>query len=127
MTEEIAIKYNQKQSTKMLIFGIVCLLLYFASQLYGNSNFLLTLIMGITLIVMFFYKKQVYYLRTENGILKKDLGAKIPINEIIETSRFAGDYIFKSKDKTITIDKNAVDKSSLDQLEKFINQIRGVS
>ena len=124
---EIAIKYNQKRAKIGLVLGLILLLLYGMSIYFYSSKSYFPLVLGIAYISMFFYKTNVYYLRTENGFLKKDFGPKIRIKDIVETRRFAGDYIFKSKTKTITIDKNAVDKSSVDQIENFINQIRGVS
>ncbi len=122
MIDDIAIRYNQKQARLGLVFGIFFLVLGILSIALRSHNLLFPFGMGIVYVVMYFYKKRVLYVYTKDGYLKKDFGKKIPIDDI-----FAGDYIFKSKHATITVDKNVVDKSSVEQMENFINAIRAKS
>lgn len=120
----IEIKYNQKQAKFGLIIGVLFLTLGIISLFYGSKPAYLSFVLGIVNLVIFFYKRSVNYMTVKDGFIMKDLGSKIPINEIIDTRRFARDYTFKSKTKKIVIDKNAVDKDSIKDIENFINDLR---
>ena len=120
----IEIKYNQKQAKFGLILGLIFLTLGIVSLFYGSKPAYFSFIIGILNLVVYFYKRSFNYMTVKDGFIKKDLGSKILINEIIETKRFAGDYTFRSKTKKIVIDKNAVDKNSINDIENFINDLR---
>jgi hypothetical protein len=124
MKESIEIKYSQKQAKIGLIVGLLFFILGIVSIFYGSKPAYFSFGIGIANVALYFYRKHVSYLVVKDGILKKDLGAKIPLNEVIETKRFAGDYTFKSKSKKIVIDKNAIDKDSINDIENLINNIR---
>lgn len=118
------IRYNQKQAKFGLILGLLFLTLGSISIYYGSKSTYFTFGLGIVNIALYFYRKSASYLSVKDGYLKKDFGSKILISDFIETKRYAGDYIFKSKTKKIVIDKNAVDKNSIEDLESLINNIR---
>jgi len=124
MEKDIAVKYNQKNARLGLIIGIILLTLDIFSLAMGNDILVFPFALAIVYIAMYFYKRRFFYLYSKDGYLKKDFGKKIRIADITETRRFAGDYIFKSKEASITIDKNMVDKESIDDIENLINWLR---
>jgi hypothetical protein len=122
--KDIEIKYNQKQAKFGLFIGLLFLVFGIITIFYGTKPAYFSFGIGFVNIAFNFYRKYVNYLIVTNGFIKKDFGLKILIEDIVETKRFAGDYTFKSKSKKIVIDKNAVDKNSIDDIENLINNIR---
>ena len=118
------IKYSRKQIKIGLIIGSALVVLNVANLIIYRSEVSFSLAVGLFLVGVSVYKHYRPYAVVKDGYFKKDLGAKILLQEIIETRRFAGDYVFRSRYKKITIDKNAVDKTSIDALETLIDELR---
>lgn len=128
MRQSLEIRYNQRQAKWSLVMALLWIVLFIAASLFGSSGvtYYLAMVMGIFYFGQFVWKTKRSYLSVVDGVLVKDFGAKIPLSSVVETYRFAGEYVFKSADKKIVIDKNNVDKESMPMLEDLINEIRGV-
>lgn len=118
------IKYNQSQNKLSVMLGVLLLMLNMISVIVYGKFVGFALGLGITYVGMAIYRYYVPYAVVKDGYLKKDFGGKIPLEEITDTRRFAGDYVFRSATKKITLDKNLVDKTSIDALETLINNLR---
>lgn len=108
--------------------GILWGVIFVAGLVFGSSDVtrLLSVVMAAFYLGMFFWQTKRSYLSVKDGVLIKDLGAKIPIGAITETYRFAGEYSFRSAQRKILVDTNLVDRDSMPLLEDLINEIRGV-
>lgn len=124
MTDTIRVRYNQRQAKNALILGVVFLALGLTAMAFGFSQVYFLVGMGSFYIGTYFYKRKRFYLVLKDGVLKKDFGATIAIEDVIQTRTFAGDFIFKSKDKEMVLDRNLIDKESIVTVEKLIATIR---
>ncbi|RZK01711.1 MAG: hypothetical protein EOO46_19480 [Flavobacterium sp.] len=127
MIENCEIKYNQRQAKTGLIVGILFLILAILSRFLGSSPLYFPIGMSALYIAMYFYKKKRSYLEVKDGYIKKDFGPKLLIDDIVDTRRFAGDYIFKTSSEKMVVDKNLIDKNSISDIENLINHIRSKS
>ncbi|HRN98449.1 MAG TPA: hypothetical protein PLA69_03915 [Flavobacterium sp.] len=124
MIQEIKIKYNQKQTNIDLIVGVICAAVSLGSWLYGASKFYFILAVSLVYLGSYLYKKKRNYFEVRHSGLKKDLGATIPISEIVQAKIFAGEYIFKSGKNKIILNRNMMDKESIPVVEKLISDIQ---
>ncbi len=123
------IKYNKKHFNIKLfsaiawgVFGM--LNLYVSETLrwndYGYFCF------GLIYLSIYIYEKQTQYICITNGILKINdpiFGKKINLSKLISIKKFAGDYILKTKDKTLEINTQIIEPKSLEQLTKELESL----
>lgn len=117
------IKYNPKPLKIGFIAGIAFLLIAITSIIFGDSQLYFFFGIGLIYIVIGVYRIKVNYVTAKDGYLKRDFGKKILLKDIIEVKRFAGDYIFKTREREVIIDINAVDKKSLEKLDEFVESL----
>lgn len=122
--DEIKIKYNRKLTKIDLIVGIICAVVSLGSLIYSAAKLYFILILTFVYLASYFYKKKRNYFELRNDVLKKDFGPTIPISEIVQTRIFAGEYIFKSDQKKIVLDRDMIDKESIPVVEKLIEDIQ---
>lgn len=119
----IKILYNQKQTKRSFIIGLITVIFGAASQIL-SSNYIFSCFIGLGIAYIGIYLIQTYspyVLITKdfvhiNGFRMK----KIAIKDISEISYFAGDYTIIKAGKRFVIDTNSVDKRSLPPLRQFV-------
>ena len=118
------ILYNKRQQTFLLLWGIVWLVLGSVSYIIEPSRFIsLGLIMGIAYICIYGFRKTFHYaVLDENSIKKVGLTKQIiNLDDVVSVRKFAGDYIIKTKARTMTLNTNLIDKQSLPELKRFFD------
>ena len=127
MTSTLQFKYSKKQLRSTLLFGLLWLIIFgfyffFRTDSYFGYAYL---IMGILFFASYIYKKTIHYATIQNGILTKHdpLPKRINLDQITDISYFAGKYKLLTQDSEMIINTMVLDKTSLEDLKKIINQI----
>ena len=122
------ILHNQSQLKRLLFLGIANVIIGFGSLFTTASQYLVALGgLGLVYIVQYFYTKiRVMVELTPdfivfNGLFKKKT---IHVDEITAYKYFAGDHTLTSKDTTIVIDTNLVDKATQDELKTYFDSLQ---
>ena len=82
-------------------------------------NHYLSIVIGLLYLVMFTYEYFNKYFEINNGKIKlfSIPAEEILVSEIYDVKYYAGDYIFKTADKTIKIVKSQINKKQLSEFE----------
>ena len=106
----IIIRQNKKGQKFMLYGGLLFLVIGLVRFFYFQDN-LLFIPMGLLYLSVYFFNLKVPYLKIKDNKIRKSWGFGKPLEvaEIIQIKYFAGDYILKTKSKTITINTQAID------------------
>jgi hypothetical protein len=118
----MTIPYKKKYVITTLIFGVVWLTLGLLNLNYNDENRWFDygyLVIGLLYMVLYIYQKQVKYLSINHGVLKLhgDFGKKVVLADVKVIKTFAGDYILKTDDKTLTINTQIIDPLALKELQ----------
>lgn len=118
----MTIPYKKKHVITTLIFGVVWLILGLLNLNYNDENRWFDygyLVIGLLYMVLYIYQKQVKYLSINHGVLKLhgDFGKKVVLADVKVIKTFAGDYILKTDDKTLTINTQIIDPLALKELQ----------
>jgi hypothetical protein len=118
----MTIPYKKKHVITTLIFGVVWLTLSLLNLNYNDENRWFDygyLVIGLLYMVLYIYQKQVKYLSINHGVLKLhgDFGKKVVLADVKVIKTFAGDYILKTDDKTLTINTQIIDPLALKELQ----------
>jgi hypothetical protein len=122
------IPYKKRQLNFNLIFGIIWLS-YFINKIAFDDTLRWIdygwVFLSLTYFGIYFYQKKYKYVTIENGILTVNgpLGKKLQLDEIKLIKRFAGDYIIKSNNKELTINKQIIDPNSLSELNAELEKL----
>ena len=125
----ITLRYKPKSINYNLIFGIIWLSLGIARvTLVQKDNFFFYgfIVFGICYLTMYFVMEYKQYATitdeviTKNGLLSKS----ILVKNITEIKEFAGDVIFKSAEKEITINTNFITEQSATQLKEYVHKFK---
>ncbi|MEO5788171.1 MAG: hypothetical protein ACOH2D_04955 [Gelidibacter sp.] len=127
MTSTLQFKYSKKQLLTILLFGILWLLIFgfyffFRTESYFGYGYLA---IGIGFLGSYIYKKTVHYATIKNGILTKHdlLPKRINLDQITDITYYAGKYKLMTKQSEMIINTMVLDKTSIEDLKKIINQI----
>ena len=127
MTSTLQFKYSKKQLRYSLGFGILWILIFafyffFRAESYFGYGYLA---IGVVFLGSYIYKKIFHYATIKEGILiKNDLISKrINLDQITDINYFAGKYKLMTKNSEITINTMVIDKTSIEDLKKVINQL----
>jgi len=122
------ILHNQSQLKKVLLLGIANVIIGFGSLFTTASQYLVALGgLGLVYIVQYFYTKNRVMVELTpdfivyNGLFKKKT---IRVHEVTAYKYFAGDHTVTSKDTTIVIDTNLVDKATQDELKDYFDSLQ---
>jgi len=114
--------YSKRRLYTNLIYGIIWIGIgtgnvfsdeKIAWKIYGF------LLLGLVYLALFLFEyTQKYFVLTSDKIIINALPKKeINLSELAELKYYAGDYTFKSKDKSLKIVKSQIDKKQLSQFE----------
>ena len=121
------INYPKKRLRYSLIFGIIWLLFGIISFAFISDNLFNIgyLILGFAYLAIYFFEKTNQYLTIKNGwITKHSIRPKrMKLDEIIHIKNFAGDYVLKTEQDELTINKGFIEKNSLLELEKVLDAL----
>ena len=122
------VSYNKKKALISLILGIVWTLIGITSIAADSENNFLSgfLIIGIAYLAIYFIQRNIpYVLITDEFIQVCNITKrKIYLKDVLEVKYFAGDYTIKSAAKELSIDTNFVEKESLPNLKKAIEELK---
>ncbi|HMQ45768.1 MAG TPA: hypothetical protein PKC63_15615 [Mariniflexile sp.] len=118
----MTIPYKKKYLNTHLILGVVLLILGLLNLNYNDENRWFDygyLVIGLLYMVLYIYQKLVKYLSINHGVLKLhgDFGKKVVLADVKVIKTFAGDYILKTDDKTLTINTQIIDPLALKELQ----------
>ena len=118
------IRYPKRRLKYNLIFGSLFSIFGITAFIIDPDNFVNFgyLIIGLLYLGLYLFENSKQYLTIENGIITKhNLRPKsLELDEIIHIKNFAGDYVLKTKQDELTINKSFVEKNSLFELEKVL-------
>lgn len=122
------ILHNQSQLKRALYIGIGYVIIGVGSLFTTASQYLVGLGgIGVVYIFLYFYTKNRVMVELTpdfivfNGLFKKKT---IHVDEITAYKYFAGDHTVTSKDTTIVIDTNLVDKVTQDELKAYFDSLQ---
>ena len=125
-------KIYQKKKTLYfnLFFGILWLFYGIYRILSGDKNKWLSyafILVSVLYMVQFFYSyfKPVLIIENEKIIYNDSFRTKVfQFKDITGVSRFAGDYTFITATDKFTVNKQSLDKESIETLDAFLDQFR---
>ena len=111
-----------------LIFGIIWGIHSIVQLLFFDRSGWFDLFwsaISITYIGTYIYQYNNHYLKLENNILHEQwwYGKSVALEELISMKKFAGDYILKTKDKTLTITTQILEPKSLEELDTILDEL----
>lgn len=127
MSSVIQIKYSKKQLRYSLIFAILWIIIFVAYMIFRSESYFGYgyLVIGILFLGTYVYKKTVHYATIKNGVLTKHniIPKHIKLDQISEVSYVFGTYKLISDNSEISINTMEIDKKSIEDLKKIINQL----
>ena len=84
------------------------------------------LLIGISYFILFYYEYRYKFIEiTEDSIFRNSIPTlEIQTTDLIEVKYFAGDYIFKSKNKRINVAKKQINQIQLEGFENHFNLLK---
>lgn len=127
MTSTLQFKYSKKQLRYSLGFGILWIIIFVAYLIFRSDSYFGYgyLIIGIFFLGTYVYKKTFHYAKIKNGVLIKNdiLQKRIKLDEVTDVNYFSGKYKLLTKNSEMTINTMVIDKTSIEDLKKVINQL----
>lgn len=121
------IRYLKKRLKSNLIIGLMWLIIGIAGFAFDTSIFFSFgyFIFGLIYLSMYLFENNKQYLTIENGVITKNTirPKSIKLDDIIYIKNFAGDYILKTKQDELTINKSFIEKNSLLELETVFESL----
>jgi len=121
------IRYTKKRLQRFLIFGILWLVLAAAAIVFNLGSVFIYgyLILGIVFLAAYAFENSRQYLSIENGIISKNqlISKAINLNEIVQVSKFAGNYTVKSNSAELKINTAFIEQHSLAELKKVLGSL----
>lgn len=124
------IKFKKKRLLANLIFALVWIGLGLAT-LWGSDDRRWSdygyLLIGLVYLGHYVFNFSNQYLTVENGTIRKNglfgFKKRLNLNDIHHIKKFAGDYTLKTKQKTLVINTDVIDKDSLTELNDLLAQL----
>ena len=121
-------KYSKKQLNYSLFFGLLWILIFILYSIFKTDSYFgyAYLAIGIVILIIYFYKKTYHYATIKNGILTTHdfLPKSISLDEITDVHYFSGKYKLMTKKSEFDINTMVMDKSSVENLKRIINQLK---
>lgn len=120
-------------SKKRLFFNLFLGILWFfigASYLVGKEKPMWHhygfVVVGLLYLSTFFFEffKKYFKITSQEIVLFGLKNKKIAFKDLVEIKYFAGDYILKDKNQSITIVKSQIDKNQLEDFENMWNEVK---
>lgn len=107
-----------------LIWMVALLASFLLDSLY-NLSVLFYVLMSVLYFTISLYQMKYQYLTLKNGTIKQNwpFGKKIQLEQIQKIRHFSGEYILKSKDKTLKIDIYKIAPKSLQNLKTELKKL----
>lgn len=107
-----------------LIWMVALLVSFLLDSLY-NLSVLFYVLMSVLYFTISLYQMKYQYLTLKNGTIKQNwpFGKKIQLEQIQKIRHFSGEYILKSKDKTLKIDIYKIAPKSLQNLKTELKKL----
>jgi len=120
--------YSNSRLFLNLVMGILWTFIgtsYFFDEANMRWNHYLFIIIGLLYLAMFTYEYSSKYFEINDRKIKlfSFPTEEIMVSEINEVKYYAGDYTFKTADKTIKIVKSQINKKQLFEFEDFYNNL----
>lgn len=123
------INYKKKNSRFNLIIGIIWFVYFWICVLAFEDTSWRDygwLVISIVYIGNYFYQRKYQYAEiTDEFIRTLDpiFGKKLELKEVNTVRKFAGDYIFKTDKKELTINTQVITEESLEQLNHKVDEL----
>jgi hypothetical protein len=122
------VKYKNKILRHSLTFGLLWIVIGTINVILDNSNLYKYsfVILGLMYLANYIYQKHYHYLNlTDSSITKNGLFSKtLLFSDINRVTYIAGEYSLFTATKKLTIYKDLVDPSSLEELETIIERLK---
>lgn len=124
----IKVNYNEKVLKQHLVLAILWFAIAIVSGFFGSSLTSVSVgfyLASISYIVIHVVQKKRGYVVLKDGELtiRNLIPKKIEVADVIQTRRFAGDLILKSKEKEVKIDLSLVNQEEMEKLQKELNRL----
>jgi len=126
------IRYKKKNSKYNLIIGLFWLVWFWVGVFtLDKTNWYDwgMLVISLLYIATYFYQIKYQYAEITADLVKTNdflIGKKLKIGDVKTVRKFAGDYIFKTATKELTINTQVISSESLNQLNAKIEEL-GIS
>lgn len=120
---------NKKQQFTNLLLGFLWVVMSLTEYCVGEVidwHFYGKLLIGISYFILFYYEYRYKFIEiTEDSIFRNSIPTlEIQATDLIEVKYFAGDYIFKSKNKRIEVVKKQINQIQLEAFENRFNLLK---
>lgn len=120
---------NKKQQFTNLLLGFLWVVMSLTEYCVGEVidwHFYGKLLIGISYFILFYYEYRYKFIEiTEDSIFRNSIPTlEIQATDLIEVKYFAGDYIFKSKNKRIEVVKKQINQIQLEAFENHFNLLK---
>lgn len=121
------IRYKHKRLRWNVVFGLFWVIIGVISISANPVNYLNYgyIIAGLLYFGNFIVKSTNQYVTIENGIISLNylIPKKIHLNELTQIKSVAGDYILKTEKTELRIKTRLIEKNSLKELKKVLNNL----
>lgn len=119
-------KKHQYISFLLGIFWLIIAWMDYEAKDKIDWSFYGKIIIGVLYILITIYEYYYKYIEISNDLIYRNSIPKLEIvvSDLIEVKYFAGDYIFKSKNKRIEIVKKQINTTQLKEFEKKFNVLK---
>ena len=119
-------KKHQYISFLLGIFWLIIAWMDYEAKDKIDWSFYGKIIIGVLYILITIYEYYYKYIEISNDLIYRNSIPKLEIvvSDLIEVKYFAGDYIFKSKNKRIEIVKKQINTNKLKEFEKKFNVLK---
>lgn len=123
------INYKKKNSKINLIIGVIWFIWFWVGVFtLDRINWYDWgwLVLSLIYILNYFYQRKNQYAEITDEFVKINdplLGKKLKIEDVKTVRKFAGDYIFKTDKKELTINTQVISSESLNQLNHKIEEL----
>ena len=120
---------NKKQQFTNLLLGFLWVVMSLTEYCVGEAidwHFYGKLLIGISYFILFYYEYRYKFIEiTEDSIFRNSIPTlELQATDLIEVKYFAGDYIFKSKNKRIEVVKKQINEIQLEAFENRFNLLK---
>ena len=123
------INYKKKTSKFNLIIGVIWFVWFWVGVItLDRTNWYDWgwLVFILLYIGTYFHQRKHQYAEITDEFIKINdpiFGKKLNINDVITVRKFAGNYIFKTASKELTIDTHLISLESLDKLNQKVEEL----
>ena len=117
------IKYNTSLRTNVFAFGTVSLTAFLLAFIFSHKFSIYFYIGLIIYLFIEIYKIKTNYITVKDGYIMKNFGGKLKLAEIRRVIRYADEFVLESDKKSMSINLEKVKKTSLKDLDFFMQEL----